>query len=315
MQIREATENDIPAIVKVLKASLGETDLPLSEEIWNFKHVTNPFGKSLVLVATEGEEIIGVRAFMRWKWQLAGNIYSCFRAVDTATHPSHQGKGIFKKLTLKAVEIAKEQGDHFIFNTPNEKSRPGYLKMGWEPVGKINVALMPSFFSFWKLTSTGKEYKVERKVPEIKIDNLCDLWNTKWYNRNKLFTPKSSHYLIWRFENNPLQKYEVIATDNFYLAAYVKNRGKLKELRISECIFTDSSAIKLIKKSIFNIGKKHKVQFISFSPSLLNLGLAALKGNFGPILTLRNLNLSQEINEDFLDIDNWNNSLGDLELF
>jgi N-acetylglutamate synthase-like GNAT family acetyltransferase len=32
MKIRKATENDIPGIVQVLKASPGETDLPFSEE-------------------------------------------------------------------------------------------------------------------------------------------------------------------------------------------------------------------------------------------------------------------------------------------
>src|SRR5680860_587937 len=131
MIIREAKEVDIPEIVKVLRASLGEQDLPLSEGIWNYKHVKNPFGRSLVLVAEENGVIAGVRAFMCWEWQCLNKSYATYRAVDTATHPNYQGQGIFKKLTLKAIELAKEQGVQFIFNTPNEQSRPGYLKMGW----------------------------------------------------------------------------------------------------------------------------------------------------------------------------------------
>jgi len=130
MEIREAKETDISEIVKVLKASLGEDQLELSEKVWHYKHIDNPFGKSIVLIAVENEKIIGVRAFMRWEWKYASNKYSALRAVDTATHPQHQGKGIFKKLTLKAVELAKSNNDNFIFNTPNEQSRPGYLKMG-----------------------------------------------------------------------------------------------------------------------------------------------------------------------------------------
>lgn len=62
LQIRQALDTDIPAIIEVLKASLGESKLKKSEEIWRYKHVDNPFGKSLVLVAEENDEIIGVRA-------------------------------------------------------------------------------------------------------------------------------------------------------------------------------------------------------------------------------------------------------------
>ncbi len=130
MLIREATEQDIPEILRVLKASLGETSSKKTESVWRYKHVDNPFGKSLVLVAVENDKIIGVRALMRWNWQLGNQIFSAYRAVDTATHPKHQGKGIFKKLTLRAIEMAKEQRDNFIFNTPNTQSLPGYLKMG-----------------------------------------------------------------------------------------------------------------------------------------------------------------------------------------
>lgn len=86
---------------------------------------------------------------MRWKWQKNNKIFSAFRAVDTATHPDFQGKGIFKKLTLRAIEIAKDQGEDFIFNTPNSQSKPGYLKMGWKQVDKIKIELLPCSPIHW----------------------------------------------------------------------------------------------------------------------------------------------------------------------
>ena len=69
MIIREALPEDLNSILKVLKASLGETSSRKNDAVWNYKHVLNPFGKSLVLVAEEGNELIGVRAFMCWQWQ------------------------------------------------------------------------------------------------------------------------------------------------------------------------------------------------------------------------------------------------------
>ena len=35
------------------------------------------------------------------------------------------------------------EGVDFVFNTPNDKSRPGYLKMGWEEVGRVPITVRP----------------------------------------------------------------------------------------------------------------------------------------------------------------------------
>lgn len=312
MIIKEATLADIPRIVPVLKASLGEKDLPLSEEIWNFKHVDNPFGQSLVLIAVEDGEIIGVRAFMKWELHKEGEKYNCYRAVDTATHPEHQGKGVFKKLTLKAVELAKENNDNFVFNFPNEKSRPGYLKMGWEKAGKLEVAIKPSFSSFWKLNKP-TNYSVEYKSSAKEVDELCESWNNRVKEKNGLYTKKSHQYLEWRYEKNPLLQYEVLATQSFYLAGCIKTRKGVKELRITECIHNNLTGLPEIKKVVRRWASKFGAQFVSFSPKLINM--FSYKGQIGPILTVRELNLKQQEMNIFLKIENWNYSLGDVELF
>jgi len=64
MMIRPAQASDIRAIVALLKASLGEALVKKTAAIWQYKHRDNPFGRSLVLVAEENDQIIGVRAFM-----------------------------------------------------------------------------------------------------------------------------------------------------------------------------------------------------------------------------------------------------------
>ena len=316
MKIRKAVPSDTPEIVQVLKMSLGN-HLPLSEEIWNFKHEINPFGSSTVLIAEEDDNIIGVRAFMKWKLSHSNKtgIFT-YRAVDTATHPAHRGKGIFKKLTLNAVKVAKEEQGDFIFNCPNDLSRPGYLKMGWEQIGKIPVGIKPSFWSFWKFWANPIENEVTLKANDQEIELLCDQWNSELTKQGLLFTPKTSSYLKWRYENNPLKNYSVYATPDFYLAASVERIKGLKELRITECILLETETnFKEIKKIIRKWSLKCGVQVISFSPKLLNLGGCALKGNFGPVLTVRELNLQNSERISYGDIEQWNYALGDVELF
>ena len=131
MIIREATNQDTKEIVKLLKLSLGENLIKKTPRIWQYKHIENPFGKSLVLLAEKNDILVGVRAFMQWRWQLGSQTYVTYRAVDTATHPEYQKQGIFKKLSLQALQKASHNTQGFVFNTPNQNSLPGYLKMGW----------------------------------------------------------------------------------------------------------------------------------------------------------------------------------------
>ncbi|GHA30317.1 hypothetical protein GCM10007103_09580 [Salinimicrobium marinum] len=313
MEIREGTEKDIPEILKVLKASLGETSSKKTEEIWRFKHVENPFGKSLILVALEAGEMIGVRAFMRWQWQKGNKIHTTFRAVDTATHPKHQGKGVFKKLTLQAIELAKQEGGHFIFNTPNHLSLPGYLKMGWEKVDKLKVQIQPTFPLNW-FSNKITDYNTEIRTPSQNIKTLCSLTNEDKVKKAKYFTPKSNEYLRWRYEDNPLQKYEVIADISFYMAGYVKEHTYFKELRIVEIVVGDDGAYGTIKNIISNWAKKFGTAFISMANED-GLGNFFIKGNFGPVMTVRKLNLPNEEFNYLLDLNHFNYSLGDLELF
>lgn len=313
MEIREGTEQDIPEILNVLKASLGESSSEKTEDVWRFKHVNNPFGKSLVLLAVEDGKVIGVRAFMRWKWQKGKEVFSAFRAVDTATHPDHQGKGVFKKLTLKALEIGEERGDHFVFNTPNSQSKPGYLKMGWKEVDKLSVKIKPVNPLFWKKEKEVTEY------PKVWPDNgsfdFLTETHSKMTTSGKLFTPKDRDFLKWRYLENPLQDYHLKATRSFFVAGYVKEHSNFRELRISELISASGSLKKELKEEVGEWAKKYGVHVVSYSPvSDLNY-LFSVSGNFGPVLTFRNMAFSASEIDTFLDLDSWAYSLGDLELF
>ena len=300
MRIRRASEADIPQILNVLKLSLGETSSQKTEDVWRYKHIDNPFGKSLVLVAEEDNVIVGVRAFMRWKWQKGKKIYSSFRAVDTATDPKFQGKGIFKKLTLKALNLGIEDGDDFVFNTPNEQSKPGYLKMGWEIVDRIPVDLA-FLIPFGKIN--------EIKSQKISVHSLEE--NSKYNSEERvIFTPKDSNFLEWRYKNCMLQDYLIFEQEDLFVAAYIKSHKYFKELRISEFIGNTNNPAAL--KQISNWAKKSKIFLITSSQTLFK---PAVNRKIGPVLTLKNLNLSREELDCFSNISNWSNSLGDLELF
>lgn len=312
MEIRYTRPEDLEEIIAVLKASLGEVSSKKNSEIWNFKHEKNPFGKSLVLVAIEKEKIVGVRAFMRWEWQLGNQKFRSFRAVDTATHPDHRGKGIFKKLTLEAVSQGAKNEDHFIFNTPNSQSRPGYLKMGWEEVDKIKVELLVA-------NPYQKSEKLSLKINEFRsLDTVVDLLNSFHMEKiagKKFFTPKTIEYLNWRYINNPLQQYMISFDEDYFCAAYIKKHKYFKELRVSEAIFVSQEGQQKVKGFLRKAAAAYGALIISKAADENKMSLFSYKGKLGPILTIRQLKSSKESLDFLRQLDNWRYSLGDLELF
>jgi len=314
MEIRKSNGNDIPAIVELLKRSLGEQSSPKTIEYWLWKHVKNPFGESPVLLAEENGNLIGVRAMLQWHWKIADKSLFALRAVDTSTDPSHQGKGIFSKLTKQMIKDSIESENQFIFNTPNEKSKPGYIKMGWSEVGRLPVCLSLVFPKF-----IGSKERSPKLISEDKLSALCINWNTSMSKSGKIFTPKSVEYLKWRYEENPVINYQIFQSENIYLALYVKNRKWGKELRISELIFANN--IDNIKKDISEILRNqlriNGAFIVSYSPVLKTAirSIFSYSGKLGPILTVKPIGLLNEENNFMSNVDEWSYLLGDMELF
>lgn len=224
--IRPYHPDDLEAVLNLLRVSLGETEVNRrSPELFSWKHVDNPFGPSIILVAEDSEGIVGFRAFMRWELASKhGELIRCVRPVDTATHPRAQRQGIFRGLTMAAVEAAQEDGVDLIFNTPNPMSRAGYFTMGWVEVGKVGVLLRPKITSFF-----GRK----PGVPTV-------VGSTTWTRQEVvdrpargLRTPRTAQYLDWRFRH-PFAEYLVTGGAQGMAVLRPNRRRGRRELVVSD---------------------------------------------------------------------------------
>jgi GNAT superfamily N-acetyltransferase len=313
MQIRKANESDISDIVALLKASLGNV-VPKSENYWIWKHQHNPFGQSYVLLVEEGDRLIGVRAFMRWKWKNQHVEYSSVRAVDTATHPDFQGRGIFSKLTLTALEEL-ESDVNFVYNTPNEKSMHGYLKMAWIEQGRMPVKLS---LNPWKLKKTSE--------PLILADwSLVDFSIFAQQQTPLLQTFYSPKYLKWRYIDNPIISYDYLTDGYSFLVIFrYKPHHWGVEFRITDIFIRKEKFSSKTKRDLYKqMQAKSKQVFLT---TVSARQLAAVDDLFpgfgffpafnqGPIITLRNLNLESGLFQQIKQVDRWAFSFGDMELF
>jgi GNAT superfamily N-acetyltransferase len=208
LDIRPATDTDLPGILEVLAAALGETPLlKRTPEQWRWKHVANPFGESIVLLAWIDGRIAGVRALMRWDLLTAeGRLVRCARPVDTATHPDFERRGVFRALTNEAISRAREQGIELIFNTPNAKSGAGYLSMGWGEVGSIGVMARPRLGKTVPLPADSAP-DLDLVAPGVMKFNAIDHPDRP---PRGLRTPRSVEYQEWRFGGHPTVRYGMV---------------------------------------------------------------------------------------------------------
>jgi len=312
MVIRKGLESDIPQIITLLRVSLGETMIPKSENLWKWKHLDNPYGPSPVLVALEGSQIIGVRAFLLWEFIMNGKLVKACRAVDTAVHPDHQGKGIFSKLTLSLIDEIKKSGVDLVFNTPNNNSTPGYINMGWEKWGKLPLKL------HFHLTVGKNKHPLQPDNWSL-IESLVNKIERSKTIQSHNQTNLKSGFLKWRYFECPLFPYYFVSDGENYLLFYRIKESKMgREIRITDMFVLNDfgKEVKMrLQKSLKDAQKLSGARFTSFSGltyqdhKVLNLGsLPILKA--GPLVTLRKV--SEEI--DPMKID-WKWSLGDLEVF
>lgn len=296
MTVRAAVEADIPAIVELLKTSLGESLMPKSEAFWRWKHLENPFGASPVLLAFEGEQLVGVRAFMRWEWILNGYVIKAVRAVDTATHPRFQGKGIFKKLTLLLVEKCQQEGVQFIFNTPNASSMPGYLKMGWHQYGKMFVSAFPVIPRMKKSNPASVLYAGESGVFQTRPDEV-----------DALITHTSNAFLQWRYAQNPNDKYLELRVGGNRIIFRIKPGKRFTEMRIVEGFYTGAGGRDFfwsIQREAHALGA-HVITWSGFKLPFFTIPFPV-----GPMITLNTL--GENLKDTFKE---WRPTLGDMEVF
>jgi GNAT superfamily N-acetyltransferase len=220
VSVRPFLIQDLPRVLDLLDASLGGGPAGRRPpELFRWKHLESPFGPSFMLVAEQGEQLVGLRAFMRWRFVAGGLTVRAARAVDTATHPDHQGKGIFTRLTRAALEAVDGEVD-LVFNTPNAKSGPGYLKMGWSEAGRVPVLVRPRrplrLLGRLRPGATLSDPPAVRAAPAATVLERHDRVEALLAREPVppgLATPRDLAYLRWRYGAAPLLDYRAVTEE------------------------------------------------------------------------------------------------------
>jgi GNAT superfamily N-acetyltransferase len=315
--VREAKTEDRRDILALLTRTLGWRTDARHEALFAWKHQQNVFGPSPAWVAYAGGDLVGFRTFLRWEFEASGATIRAVRAVDTATAPEYQRHGAFRRLTTHALDELRGDAAEFVFNTPNDQSRPGYLRMGWQVVDRVPLAARPLRLGALvrmasaripaELWSTGSSAG-EPAAVVLEDDKALSELLASQPRSDSMVTRRSVEYLRWRYGFEPLDYRAVVHHDNAMggLAFFrVRRRGAAHEAVLCEVLAPDGDrgeGRRLARDVARVAGADYLVRVAGSRDACMRVPRA------GPILTWRPLRASTPGWR-------WDLTLGDVELF
>ncbi len=343
-EIRDYRPEDEGSVLALVQQGLGcGPSGTRDKSFWRWKHIDNPFGPSIAVVAANpAGSIVGLRTLLRWGFRAGNTTVNAVRAVDTVTHVDYRRYGVFSALTRRAVDQARSSGVDLIFNTPNRKVLPGYLKLGWNNVSLVRPlvkVLNHPRFVLGLIRSRNKRSSSQPQDPEdlfrcqlSSVDEFLGhscaierlLHSCNHSGQGRLYTDRSPDYLRWRYSAYPNAKYGVLyREDNGVLSGCIilrpNRRFNLKEVMLEELLLSERNetlASTLLDKMPKCVDADYVIAYFpegSFERHVL------LKHGFHQVprngMNFTANVLASQLPYDPLNFGNWNLSLGDLEVF
>ena len=214
VQTRPYREDDEPGALRLLQAAFGKWPHLVENqdpaEVFRWKHLATPAGRSLMMVAEADSALIGFAAWMQWRVTTGVHVFEVLRAVDVAVDPRYRGQGVYAGLVREAT--ARFGPDvAFTFNTPNELSRSGSLKAGGRELGMFAVWVRPRapVRSTVRVVGDRMRSRRLRGRPAIDAESAADalsdreqvasLLSQLEQANGRLATVRDLDYLTWRY--------------------------------------------------------------------------------------------------------------------
>lgn len=130
----------------------------------------NPDGEVVGFNAYDGTTLAAHYVCIPARAMVGGQVVKVLLSLNTATHPSYQGKGLFTKLADLTYHAGASMGFDAVYGVANANSTPGFTrKLGFQLIGPLRstVGLGPLGLDFGRL-------------PDLQFQRLWDSEALTW---------------------------------------------------------------------------------------------------------------------------------------
>jgi hypothetical protein len=210
LTIRLFQPQDEPAVLELLGNAFGEWPRAVLDgtrsEYFRWKHLENPFGRSLMVVVELNGSIVGFYAYMPWLLCTHAQIAATLRAVDLAIDERHRMLGISLALRT-AMKFSRDV--EFVWGNPNDASARGGRRLGRREVSGLRSFVRPTVRLPRTLLSRGPRAREHDRRPDpAETSAASALADRTLLDRlsvpaelhgERLATLKHNDYLRWRY--------------------------------------------------------------------------------------------------------------------
>jgi hypothetical protein len=213
-------------------------------------------------------------------------------------------------------QVQLEEPGSFVFNTPNDQSRPGYLKMGWQILGKPDAT-----FRYLPGAGLSRRKKWDKAVESLHNFSFNVLDQQAGQDHaDAIRSHSGSQYYKWRYQQVPDRQYG-FSTFNTHdgvvgFIYYLRNRRGFTELRICDEIVLETA-----KQNNRLLDKGMNLLAAQFAGCVVTrLCRQGEKGSrllrpFIPNITLKLPEDPSVLPVDVMNMNHWHFEMGALELF
>jgi GNAT superfamily N-acetyltransferase len=331
--VRAYNESDEPRVFDLLQDAFGKWPRGIDDhdpaEVFRWKHLANPFGRSVMVVSEADDALVGFAALMRWRLLADGGMFEVLRGVDMAVHPAYRRRGVYSQLLREAARRYPPD-TALTLNSPNQQSRRGSLQVGGHEIGRLPslVRVRSPLRSSAGLLSAKLSGRARSVSPPVSADSAADVLRNgesiatllSQLERpiGRFATHKDVDYLRWRY--GTVGCYHVIREDQVGslagLAIFrVHRRGRVWLSTVCEMLVADRT---VARRLLRRVGQAAATDYVvgCFPPGS-SARHAAVRCGFvpvsrGPGPTVRPL--KDNISPDPTDRNSWAICSGDLDL-
>ncbi len=320
INVRIARSYDIGDMIDICRIAEGATGNHQFEEMFWTKHRNNPFGESMMLVATHDGRTVGVATWQRWDFERGDSLVRAARlenwAIGSDVQSTSLRQNIHAALEGEGRTLLAAEGIDFMFHSSETGRRAEGLSAQWRDLGRVPVALRimrpDSVPRLWALRARSSVHHVPITVGSAiaeSLDNVAALLERDRVVRSNIIDSRSlrTHatigFLQWRY-GDPVLGARLITHGAGAVIVAGRRRGDALE-----CVVLESLALspldvdRAVAEAARDMGADHVIRV---GEGCVSTGFIPLPG-LGPHLSWRPVGT-----RSCPPLANWDVSLGTL---
>ena len=204
---REYERDDCDNIIELFSTEFARDDRLLMRSYVEWLYELNPFGVATIITAAINKKTVGFLAMIPVVLLRMGLERKAYYVVNVLVDKNFRGNNIFGKMIVTAQHQARLEGA-LLMGHPNKAAIKSWQRaeMQFRKPLQLHWAI-PCFNGFSK-------YKFYNINVGTEISAFAACYNEESYNTSFYKIYLSSDYLLWRFINHPVTKYNITVMED-----------------------------------------------------------------------------------------------------